>query len=85
MKQFILKTLSLAVIAVAVVLVVIGGKMSPQADILGSITAPFRAVWTQISTSVTTFAEALSGGTAAELHNAELEAEITELRDKLAD
>lgn len=75
----------MAVVAIGVTLVVIGGKMSPQADIIGSITAPFRAAWTQISTSVSSFAEALSGGTEAELHNAELEAELTELREKLAE
>lgn len=84
-RQFkIILTTLLVVLAVGVILVVIGGKMSPQADIIGSITAPFRAAWTQISTSVSTFAEALSGGTEAELHNAELEAELTDLRDKLA-
>lgn len=72
-------------IAVSVVFAAIGGKMSPQADIAGTITAPFRALATRISDGISNFVGTYTEGERLSLENAELESEIAELREKLAD
>ena len=74
-----------ALIAVSVACAVIGGRMSPQADIAGTLTAPFRAVATKISGGISDFVGAYTDGEKLSLENAELESEIAELREKLAD
>lgn len=85
-RQFkIILSVFLAVVALGITLTVIGGRMSPQADILGTVTAPFRAAWTYISDSISSFSEALAGSGEAELHNAELETELNALREKLTE
>lgn len=85
-RQFkIILSVLIGLIAVAVISIVIGGRISPQADVFGTITAPFRAAFTYISETVTDISAALSGGSETELKNAELETELNELRDKLAD
>ena len=85
-RQFkMILTVLIGLIAAAVVCIVIGGKLSPQADIFGTVTAPFRAAFTYISETVKDVSEALSGENETELKNAELETEINDLRDKLAD
>lgn len=72
-------------IAVSVVFAAIGGKMSPQADIAGTISAPFRALATRISDGISNFVGTYTEGERLSLENAELESEIAELREKLAD
>ena len=72
-------------LAVSVVFAAIGGKMSPQADIAGTITAPFRALATRISDGISNFVGTYTEGERLSLENAELESEIAELREKLAD
>lgn len=72
-------------IAVSVVFAAIGGKMSPQADIAGTISAPFRALATRISDGISNFVGTYTEGESLSLENAELESEIAELREKLAD
>lgn len=85
-RQFkIIFSVLLCLVAVSVICIVIGGKISPQADVLGTVTAPFRAVFTYVSESVTDISNALSGDNETALKNAELESEINELREKLAD
>ena len=74
-----------ALIAVSVACAVVGGKMSPQANIAGTITAPFRALATKISNGISDFVGAYTDGEKLSLENAELESEIAELREKLAD
>lgn len=44
-----------ALVAVSVVCAVIGGTMAPQANIIGTITAPFRSLATSISGAVSDF------------------------------
>lgn len=63
----------------------IGGKISPQANLVGTLTAPFRAAATKISQAVGDFVAAYSEGNKIMLENAELEAEINTLREQLAD
>ncbi len=85
-RQFkIILSVFLCLVAISVIFTVIGGKISPQADILGTITAPFRAAATFISESFTDISDALSGNNETELRNVELENEVNELREKLAD
>lgn len=74
-----------ALIAVSVACAVIGGKMSPQANIAGTVTAPFRALAAKISSGISDFVGAYTEGDRLALENAELESEIAELREKLAD
>ena len=74
-----------ALIGVSVACAVIGGKMSPQANIAGTVTAPFKALATKISDGISDFIGAYTDGEKLVLENAELESEIAELREKLAD
>lgn len=85
-RQFkIILSVLLCLIAVSVVCFFVGGKISPQANILGTVAAPFRAVFTKISNSISDFTTAYTDGNEALIKNAELEKEIGELREKLAD
>ena len=85
-RQFkIILSVVLCLIAVSVVCFFVGGKISPQANILGTVAAPFRAVFTKISNSISDFTTAYTDGNEALIKNAELEKEIGELREKLAD
>jgi rod shape-determining protein MreC len=85
-KQFkIILSVLIALITVSVVFAIIGGTISPQANILGTITAPFRSAATTISNAASDFAKALNGGNEIMLKNTELEAQINDLREKLAD
>jgi len=85
-RQFkiILATL-ITLIAVAVLCFVIGGRMSPQADILGSIAAPFKSAGQKIASWFSDTSDAFANGDKALIENAELESEINELREQLAD
>ena len=74
-----------ALVVLAVVFTVIGGKISPQANLVGTITAPFRAAATKVSQAVNDFVSAYNGGNKIMLENAELESEVNELREQLAD
>lgn len=84
-KFKIILAVAAALIAVSVACAVIGGKMSPQANIAGTVTAPFRALATKISDGISDFVGAYTEGEELSLKNAELESEIAELREKLAD
>ncbi len=85
-RQFkiILSTL-LIILAVALVCVFLGGRISPQADLASTVLAPFRTAFTRISQGVEDFVATLSEGEEARLKNAELESEISALRGQLAD
>ena len=74
-----------ALVAVSVACAVIGGTMAPQANIIGTITAPFRSLATSISGAVSDFIGTYTEGERLSLENAELESEIAELREKIAD
>ncbi len=84
-KQFkiILSTL-IILIALSVTFFLIGGRISPQADIMGTLTAPFKAAVTKISDSVNDFVTAYTEGNEIMLKNTELETELSELREQLA-
>ncbi len=85
-KQFkVILCLIICLIAVSVLCIVIGGRIAPQSDILGTLAAPFRAAGERISEGVSDFAEALTKGDDALIENAELQSEINDLREQLAD
>ncbi len=85
-KQFkLILTVVIVLIAISVTSFLIGGRISPQADILGTVTAPFRAAVTKISNSVSNFVSAYTEGNEIMLKNSELEAELSSLREQLAD
>jgi len=85
-KQFkIILSTVIALILVAVICIIIGGRMSPQADILGSITAPFKTAGQKIGNWFSDIAAAFTQGEEALIENAELESQINDLREQLAD
>ena len=85
-KQFkIILAVTLAVIAISVFCIILGSRISPQADIIGTITAPFKAATTKISNAISDFAGVYTDGEKAMLENAELESEINKLREQLVD
>ncbi len=85
-KQFkIILATFLCVVAIGVICVVLGGKISPQADLLGTVFAPFRTAFTRISQGVEDFVATFTEGEELSLKNAELEGELATLREQLAD
>lgn len=85
-RQFkIILLITVILIIISAVCAVIGSRMSPQSDIAGTLTAPFRSAVTKISNTVADFVSDYSDGEKLRLQNADLEAEINELRQKLAD
>lgn len=85
-KQFkLILSVVIVLIALSVTFFLIGGRISPQADIMGTLTAPFKAAVTKISDSVSGFVTAYTEGEEIMLKNTELESKINELREQLAD
>lgn len=85
-RQFkVILAVVIILISISVAFVIIGGRISPQADVLGTVTAPFKAAATKLSQAVTAVVEAIEDNNEALLHNAELESELNELREKLTD
>lgn len=82
--KFILSTV-IILLALSITFFLIGGRISPQADIFGTITAPFKAAVTKLSNSISDFTSAYTNGNEIMLENSELEAEINSLREQLAD
>ena len=85
-RQFkIIAAVFAALIAIAAVTAAVGGRMSPGANIFGTVTAPFRSLASKISGGISSFVEVYTEGEKLNIKNAELETEISELRKKLAD
>lgn len=85
-KQFkVIVTVIAVLLAVSIIFSIIGNAISPQSNIVGTITAPIRSAMTAISNGISDFGKTLSGGNEAMLQNTELESQLNELRDKLAD
>lgn len=74
-----------ALIAVSVIFAFFGSRMSPQADIMGTVTAPFRSAAEKVTGAVSDFINAYSKGEQLALENAELKSEAAELKKKLAE
>lgn len=85
-RQFkIIAAIFAALIVIAAVTAAVGGRMSPGANIFGTVTAPFRSLASKISGGISSFVEVYTEGEKLNIKNAELETEISELRKKLAD
>lgn len=85
-KQFkIILSILIALIAVSVIFSIIGSQLSPQANIVGTITAPFRSAVNGIWNGIEDFVSAYRDGNKLMLENAELEGELNDLREQLAD
>ena len=72
-------------IALSLTFFFIGGKISPQADIAGTVTAPFKTAVAKVSSAISDFVTAYTQGNEIMIKNSELEAEINGLREQLAD
>lgn len=72
-------------VAISVLCAIIGGTISPQSNIIGSVTAPFRSFATRISTGITEFFDSYRDGEKMALENADLESELADLREKNAE
>lgn len=84
-RQFkIIAAVFAALIVIAAVTAAVGGRMSPGANIFGTVTAPFRSLASKISGGISSFVEVYTEGEKLNIKNAELETEISELRKKLA-
>lgn len=75
----------ICLIALSVVCIIIGGRISPQADIIGTLTAPFKAAGQNIANWVSNNVKAYTDGEQALIENEELKSEISDLREQLAD
>ncbi len=64
---------------------IIGRRMAPQTDIIGTITAPFKKFFGSAANVVSDFFDNYNNGADLSLENAELKAELDRLREKLAD
>ncbi len=85
-KQFkVILSILLSLIAVSVIFSVIGSQMSPQSNIVGTITAPFRTAANAIWYGIEDFISAYGDAQKLMLRNDELEAELNDLREQLAD
>ncbi len=84
-RQFkIIIAIFLAVVLLTLSFALIGKRMSPQTDLAGTLTAPFRSLATGISNATTDFFRAYNDGNELSLENAELKAQIDELQNKVA-
>lgn len=85
-KQFkVILSVTIVLIALSVTCVILGGRISPQADFAGTVIAPFRTLGAKISQGVEDFVGLFNAGNEASLKNAELESEINDLREQLVD
>lgn len=85
-RQFkIILAIFCAVVLLTVSFAVLAKRMSPQTDIAGVISTPFRNLFTSVSNVVTDFIDNYNNGSKLSLENAELKAEIDTLRGQIAD
>lgn len=85
-RQFkIILTILICLVSVSIIFTIIGGKLSPQSNIAGAITAPIRSAATAVSNAFSDLIVSIKDGNKIMLENTELEAEINELREQLAD
>lgn len=85
-RQFkIIAAVFAAVVVLSAIFGFIGFKMSPQANIAGTLAAPFQKLVTGVKNTITDFVSAYNDGNELLIENEELKAEINELREQLAD
>lgn len=74
-----------AVIIISLIFGIIGSRMSPGADIAGTLFAPLRSAATKVSDSVSSFFSSVNSNNELMLENEQLKSEISELRKQLAE
>ena len=84
-KFKIILVVTLVLVTMSAVFALVGGRMAPGANLLASITAPFRSALTSVSNTVSDFFTAYSDGEKLMIENAELEQEINEMRQDIVD
>lgn len=85
-KQFkIILASVISLVIIGILCIALGGKISPQANLAGTVLAPFRTAFTKISHGIEDLISAFTEGEDAQLKNAELESEIADLRKQLTD
>lgn len=85
-RQFkIIISVFLALVIISAIFGILGKSMAPGADILGTVTAPFRSLATSISNVFSDFSKTISDGNELMLENAELKEELNKLREQMAD
>lgn len=85
-RQFkIIAAIFAAVLLLIAISGLVGDRISPQADIAGTLIAPFQAAATRIKNAVSDFSAAYQNGNELMLENARLESELNDLREKTAE
>lgn len=72
-------------VALAIVIRIIGGTISPHASFMGAITQPFRSIASYISNSISDFNMRLNSGTELMQKNDELQKRVDELSEMVVD
>ena len=85
-RQFkIILAIFCVIVLVTLSFVIVGKHMSPQTDIASSISSPIKSFFSSISNAVGDFFDNYNSGSELSLENAELKAEIDELRQQIVD
>lgn len=85
-RQFkIILSITVCLLIIGILSAVFGSRLSPQSDLAGTVTAPFRTAFTKISQGVEDFFSSFSEGNEALIKNSELESEMAELRAQITD
>lgn len=74
-----------SLLMIGVVLFAVGGTMSPQSNVLGSIMAPFQQGAAAIKNAIADYQAALNDGQELMKENSRLRSEIDELKNQLAE
>lgn len=84
-RQFkIILAVFLSLVVLSVTSLIIGSRISPQSDLLGSVLAPFRTAFVRTTQAFDDLFSAFLEGEEALIKNAELEAQIAKLREDTA-
>ena len=85
-RQFkIILAVTLCLLVIGIVSALFGSRLSPQSDLIGTVTAPFRTAFVKISQGVEDFFSSFTEGNEALIRNSELESEMAELRAQITD
>ncbi len=84
-RQFkVILAVFLSLVVLSVTSLIIGSRISPQSDLLGSVLAPFRTAFVRTTQAFDNLFSAFLEGEDALIKNAELEAQIAKLREDTA-
>ena len=74
-----------AIVLISVIFGIIGVKIAPQANIAGTLAAPFQEMATKVKNSVNDIIKSFRDGNELLIENADLKSEINDLREQVAD